>query len=115
MHPTRPKPHPKSRTRFNRLATILLLLPAALTAQQTGLIPPSVLPSAAVATTLKSPPELIVVGFAGGFVKSTSSIHGEVALALRLRDQYAATIHSEIFANHHGNQAHREILRLIAA
>ena len=115
MHATRPKPHPKSRTRFNRLATILLLLPAALTAQQTGLIPPSVLPSATVATTLKSPPELIVVGFAGGFVKSTSSIHGEVALALQLRDRYGATIHSEIFANHHGNEAHREILRLIAS
>ena len=28
--------------------------------------------------------------------------------------QYSATIHSEIFENHHGNEAHREILRLLA-
>ena len=112
MHPA--PPHSKSRTRFIALAT-LVLLPAILTAQQSNLTLPSVLPSATIATTLTTPPELIVVGFAGGFIKSTSSVHGEIALALHLRDQYGSTIHSEIFANHHGNEAHREILSLIAA
>ena len=105
--------HFASRTRFISVAT-LVLLPAILTAQQAKLTPASALPSATIASTLNTPPELIVVGFAGGFIKNTSSVHGEIALALHLRDQYGATIHSEIFANHHGNDAHREILRLIA-
>jgi hypothetical protein len=62
-----------------------------------------------------SQPSLIVVGFAGGFVRSTSSVHGEVELAEHLREQYGSTIHAEIFENHHGDEAYREILRLISA
>ena len=108
MHPT--PPHSKFRIHFIFLAT-LVLLPATLAAQQATLTPLAPLPA-----TLKiQQAKLIVVGFAGGFIKSTSSIHGEIALALHLRDQYGPTIHSEIFANHHGDAAHREILRLIAA
>jgi hypothetical protein len=61
-----------------------------------------------------SQPSLIVVGFAGGFVRSTSSIHGEVGLAMHLREQYGSTIHTEIFENHHGDDAYREILRLVS-
>jgi hypothetical protein len=90
MHPT--PPHSKSRIHFIFLAA-LVLLPATLAAQQATITPLAPLPA-----TLKiQQPELIVVGFAGGFIKSTSSIHGEIALALHLRDQYAPTIHSEIF------------------
>jgi pimeloyl-ACP methyl ester carboxylesterase len=107
--------HPAQRqTKLRRhLACIapLLLLPATLAAQQATITPTAPLP----ATLKPSPPELIVAGFAGGFIKRTSSVHGEIALALHLRNQYGATIHSEIFENHHGDQAHREILRLIAA
>jgi hypothetical protein len=105
MHRT--PPQTKSRNHFNLLAA-LLLLPSALAAQQATLAPSSSL-------SIKPQSELIVVGFAGGFIKSTSSVHGEVALAQHLRDQYAATLHAEIFANHHGTDAHREILRLITA
>ena len=83
-----------------------LLLPCFLSAQQPTLNP----------AALKTPsPELIVVGFAGGFIKRNSAYHGEIALALHLREQYSNAIHSEIFENHHGSAAHREILRLIAA
>jgi hypothetical protein len=60
-------------------------------------------------------PALIVVGFAGGFVRRNSSVHGEVELAEHLRETYGSTIHAEIFENHHGEEAHREILRLVGA
>jgi len=63
---------------------------------------------------IRSPqPTLIVIGFAGGFVRRTSSIHGEVELALHLRERYGSTIHAEIFENHHGDEAYRKILRLV--
>jgi hypothetical protein len=58
-------------------------------------------------------PALIVVGFAGGFVRRNSSVHGEVELAEHLRETYGSTIHAEIFENHHGEEAYREILRLV--
>ena len=58
---------------------------------------------------------LIVIGFAGGFIRRTSPIHGEVALASYLRQKYGALIHAEIFENHHSDLAYREILRLLAA
>ncbi len=61
-----------------------------------------------------APSPLIVIGFAGGFIKRTSTIHGEVALAQHLRQKYGSAIHAEIFENHHGDEAHREILRLVA-
>ncbi len=98
----------------------LLLLPVALIAQQAKLMPllpplPSAAGTASMATALPPRPPLIVIGFAGGFIKRTNAVHGEVALALHLRDRYASTIHSEIFENHRGEQAHREILRLIDA
>jgi pimeloyl-ACP methyl ester carboxylesterase len=38
-----------------------------------------------------------------------------VGLAEHLRERYGSTIHAEIFENHHGGEAHREILRLVGA
>jgi hypothetical protein len=58
---------------------------------------------------------LIVVGFAGGYVRRNSSVHGEVGLAEHLRKAYGSTIHAEVFENHHGKEAYREILRLVGA
>jgi hypothetical protein len=58
-------------------------------------------------------PSLIVIGFAGGFVRRNSFVHGEVELAEHLRKTYGATIHAEIFENHRGQEAYREILRLV--
>jgi hypothetical protein len=75
--------------------------------------------SSSVATipiVVRSPhPSLIVVGFAGGFIRRTSSVHGEVELAEHLRERYGSRIHAEVFENHHGNEACREILRLVGA
>ncbi len=58
-------------------------------------------------------PSLIVIGFAGGFIKRDSIVHGEVALAAELRKKYGPAMQAEIFENHHGDEAHKEILRLI--
>jgi hypothetical protein len=68
--------------------------------------------SAASSVVKLSSQPLIVVGFAGGFVRSTSTVHGEVELAARLRARYGATIRAEVFENHRGDEAYREILRL---
>jgi pimeloyl-ACP methyl ester carboxylesterase len=38
-----------------------------------------------------------------------------VELAEHLRKTYGSTIHAEIFENHRGEEAHREILRLVGA
>jgi hypothetical protein len=114
--------------RFSRLVAVLapallLGLPVAVLAQQVApaaiaaIATPifSIPPVAGPAHDLPSAPPLIVVGFAGGFIKRTSAVHGEISLALRLRQRFGAAIHSEIFENHHGDDAHREILRLIDA
>ena len=58
-------------------------------------------------------PHLIVVGFVGGFVHHNDSAHREVQLANRLRQEYPANMDVEMFANHLGKEAHREILRLL--
>jgi hypothetical protein len=97
------------------LLSLVLLSPAALTAQQGDITLPALQPIPSAAILAPPAPQLIVVGFAGGFIKPTNSIHGEIALALRLRDQHGANIHSEIFENHHGRDAYREILQLLAA
>ena len=107
---------------FGRLARVVLLVAASLPLPALGSssVLPSDLPSTTPVATLPSamqPPQqsLIVVGFAGGFVRSTNSVHGEVELAARLREKYGSRIHAEVFENHHGDEARREILRLVGA
>jgi len=56
---------------------------------------------------------MIVIGFLGGYVRSDNTLHAEVQLAARLRSDYPAGTYSEIFENHHGDEAHAEILRLL--
>jgi hypothetical protein len=109
MHPA------PSQTLRATIVTLLLALPATLFAQEAKLAA-AVSPTAETHTlkaVTRAP--LIVIGFAGGFIKRTSTVHGEIAMALLLSKKYGATIHSEIFENHHSKEAHREILRLLAA
>jgi pimeloyl-ACP methyl ester carboxylesterase len=89
------------------IATLTLTLPAMLRAQEAK-------PAPSETHALKSTIPLIVIGFAGGFIKRTSTVHGEVALAQHLREKYGPTIHAEIFENHRSNEAHTEILHLVA-
>jgi hypothetical protein len=55
----------------------------------------------------------IVIGFVGGRVRSTNSIHSEVQLADRLRRDFPSTVRIRIFENRRGRQARREILQLL--
>lgn len=59
------------------------------------------------------PPDLIVIGFAGGFVAHDNMAHGEVQLAKRLGKDYPSGLQVRMFENHRGGQAYREVLRLL--
>jgi hypothetical protein len=60
-------------------------------------------------------PTNIVIGFVGGFIGHENSVHGGVKLAARLREDYPQGTYVGVFENHHGEQAHREILQLLDA
>jgi len=61
-----------------------------------------------------SPPVMIVIGFAGGFVAHDAAIHGEVRLSQRLSASYAG-LHVRMFENRRGQEAFQEIRRLLDA
>ena len=67
-------------------------------------------PPAAEPTQPKASP-VIVIGFVGGFVKHDDTVHSEVQLAARLRQDYPSGVQVEVFENHHREKAHEEILR----
>jgi len=54
----------------------------------------------------------IIIGFVGGFVKHDDARHPEVQFAAYLRDRYPSA-HAEVFSNHNGQKAFREVLRLL--
>src|SRR5580704_8849231 len=54
-----------------------------------------------------------VIGFVGGFVKPDARVHSTVQLAEHLRNSYPAGVYVRVFENHHGNQAYKELLRLL--
>jgi hypothetical protein len=56
---------------------------------------------------------VIVVGFVGGHVHRDDSVHSVVQLAERLRKDYPAGVYSAVYENHHGDEAHEEVLRLL--
>jgi len=60
-----------------------------------------------------SGPQNIVIGFVGGFISHDNAVHGGVKLAARLREDYPSGAYVKVFENHHGDAAHREILRLL--
>jgi hypothetical protein len=60
-----------------------------------------------------SPAPAIVVGFMGGRVGRDDAMHTEVQLAKRLSAAYPSALQVRMFENRHGEQARREILRLL--
>jgi hypothetical protein len=58
-------------------------------------------------------PAAIVIGFVGGMVGQNNAAHSEVQLATRLRKDYPSGVQVRMFENRQGQQAHREILRLL--
>ena len=67
-------------------------------------------PPAAEPTQPNASP-IIVIGFVGGFVKHDNSVHSEVQLAARLRQDYPSGVQVEVFENHRREKAHEQILR----
>jgi hypothetical protein len=60
-------------------------------------------------------PKAIVIGFVGGFARPDDLKHPEVQFAANLRQRYPSQVHAEVFANHQGQQALRQVLRLLDA
>jgi hypothetical protein len=56
---------------------------------------------------------LIVIGFVGGFARSTDQGHPEVQFAEYLQDHYQSGIYAKVFENHHGREALNTVLRLL--
>jgi hypothetical protein len=65
------------------------------------------------AKSLKPPPQIIVIGFVGGFVRHDDLVHSGVQLAARLRRDYPSGVYINTFENHQGDQAYREVLHLL--
>jgi len=55
----------------------------------------------------------IVIGFVGGFVRHTDSVHSPVQVAARLRAAYPAGVYVEVFENRRREDAHRRILEIL--
>jgi hypothetical protein len=68
-------------------------------------------PASTVEASLTSP--VIVIGFVGGFISRDNLVHGGVQLAARLRKDYSPSVYVQVYENHHGDEAHKEILRLL--
>src|ERR1700723_259291 len=60
-------------------------------------------------------PNVVVVGFVGGFVHHNDAAPQEVQLADRLRKDYVSGVDVKIFANHFAAQAHQQILQSLDA
>jgi pimeloyl-ACP methyl ester carboxylesterase len=65
------------------------------------------------AESAKPGTQIIVIGFVGGFVRHDDLVHSGVQLAARLREDYPSGVYVNTFENHQGEQAHREVLRLL--
>jgi pimeloyl-ACP methyl ester carboxylesterase len=68
---------------------------------------------AASAESSKPGGQIIVIGFVGGFVRHDDLVHSGVQLAARLREDYPSGVYVYTFENHQGEQAHRQVLRLL--
>ena len=60
-------------------------------------------------------PKAIVIGFVGGFAKRDDLKHPEVQFAANLRQRYPSQVYAEVFSNHEGQKALRQVLRLLDA
>jgi hypothetical protein len=58
-------------------------------------------------------PKIIVIGFVGGFAKRDDAKHPEVQFAAHLRIRYSSEVHAEVFSNHEGKKALRQVLCLL--
>jgi hypothetical protein len=69
-----------------------------------------IVPKAEVARTT---PNVIVIGFVGGFISHDNMVHSEVQLAARLRKAYPTGVEVETFESYHGQHALKRVLHLL--
>ena len=69
--------------------------------------------SPAAMTEQSAIPPVIVIGFVGGFISHDNPVHSGVQLAAHLHKDYPSGVYVRVFENHRGEEAHREILRLL--
>jgi hypothetical protein len=55
----------------------------------------------------------IVIGFVGGFVRHSDSVHSPVQVASRIRGAYPSGVYVEVFENRRREEAHRKILEIL--
>ena len=67
----------------------------------------------AVPGALRAPPQVIVIGFVGGFIRHDNLAHSEVQLAARLRKAYPMGVDVETFESYNRRKARRKILSLL--
>lgn len=72
-------------------------------------------PSVPTNTALPNAPQVLVIGFVGGFIKHDNSVHSEVQLAARLRKAFPLGVDVETFESYHGEKAREKVLSFLDA
>jgi hypothetical protein len=67
------------------------------------------------ATAEAPAPKIIVIGFAGGYVRHDDAVHSGVQLAARIREDYPSSAYVNTFENHRGEVAHQAVLHALDA
>jgi pimeloyl-ACP methyl ester carboxylesterase len=66
-------------------------------------------------STASASSPVIILGFLGGHVRHDNMLHTEVQLASRLRAEFSASAHAEVFENRRESEAFTQVLRLLDA
>ena len=77
--------------------------------------PEARLPSPPETGVIATAPQVLVIGFVGGFIKHDNLVHSEVQLAARLRTAYPSGVDVETFESYRGDAAEKKILSLLGA
>jgi hypothetical protein len=70
-------------------------------------------PTAPTNVVLPAAPQVLVIGFVGGFIKHDNLVHSEVQLAARLRKAYPVGVDVETFESYHGEKAWEKVLSFL--
>jgi hypothetical protein len=65
------------------------------------------------ATEASAMPQVIVIGFVGGFIRHDNLVHSEVQLAARLRKAYPLGVDVETFESYREERARKKVLGLL--
>jgi pimeloyl-ACP methyl ester carboxylesterase len=103
------------------LVVIYLALPNSASGQQrvdtgqgvTHQDDPFITSASGIAVKNMRTPPAIVIGFVGGFVRSTDKRHREVQFAAHIRESYSPDVDAEVFGNHEEKKAFNRVIFLL--